>query len=130
MPQSSGNLLSGEPFIVCSAPTIAIFVKMLESNEVYGTNQPHGSNACYLSVKSLQNYVANSKTTINFWSSPYAPYKMMTCVSVSLTVVIIYCNPIHAALCICEQDLVIVNKLLDGTVQKTVEMGVRYVPLV
>jgi len=28
------------------------------------------------------------------------------------------------------QDLVIVNKLLDGTVQKTVEMGVRYVPLV
>ena len=54
---------------------------------------------------------------------------MMTGVCL-LSVVILCCNPIHAALCICEQDLVIVNKLLDGTVQKTVEMGVRYVPLV
>jgi protein-L-isoaspartate(D-aspartate) O-methyltransferase len=28
------------------------------------------------------------------------------------------------------QDLVIIDKLLDGTVKKTIEIGVRYVPLV
>lgn len=107
-------------------------VNMFDSDDVYGTNQPHASNACYLSVKSLQNYVANFKTPINFQSvkSLYPPHKMMAGACRSLLVAIIHCKPIHAALCICEQDLVIVNKLLDGTVQKTVEMGVRYVPLV
>lgn len=111
-------------------PKVVKFLNMFDSDEVSGTNQPHGSNACYLSVKSLQNYVANPKTPIHFRSGPYAPYKMILGASVALSIVILHCNPIHAALCICEQDLVIVNKLLDGTVQKTVEMGVRYVPLV
>jgi hypothetical protein len=28
------------------------------------------------------------------------------------------------------QDLVIIDKLLDGTIKKTIEMVVRYVPLI